>query len=339
MPTTRHIEIDGAINHPLCNGPRRIADAVYIADCRSYHDDTDRARAFIAYCVRNGITEPLVRADMGQTFGGVFTDANCPLYAQEPAADLAAGYASGCLNYRKRVLMGTWAGCEFERFCHIMDLLVVAGLRPIVMFNLLGEAVLDLWGADPATSLGQRVIGVLTLLNASPRAIARNGGKAIPVDNPRENWTGAYRYLRGVMSTTCARIMEDSPVFDRPFMVSNACAVEIIRDDGRLQPASEMMNNQISHAGAYATSDAATGACIDAKHRHAPGHADGWPGSDETIPYALNLDLEDCTAAQVAARDRFGAAEHSIIWGNVADLVKLDALAGAIAAMGERGGN
>jgi len=314
----RYAEVDGAINSPLCMGTNRKAEAVYIADLRPYHDDTARAQEHIAYYVRNGITEPMIRADMGFSFGGIFPIPNCPLSAQDSPQHIADGYASGCLDYKKRIILGDWHGCEYERFCAMADLFVAARLKPIVLFNVLGEATLDLWAADPTTETGQRVLQTLRLLAANPRAIAR--GMTTEVDNPRENWDKPYPFLRKVMNATCFRIMQDSPLFDCPFIVSGACAVPIVRDDGRTQPPCEMMRYQVSHAGAYSHADAATAYCVDAKHRHVDGY---FPN------YALNLNAQDCPPEQVANRDRFGALDYSILWANkVSDVEACLALVG-----------
>lgn len=321
----RFAEVDRAINSPLCNGPRRKADAVFIANCRPYHDDTDRAQEHIAYCIRNGITEPMIRADMGQTFGGVFPIPNCPLSAQDDPQHIADGYASGVLDYRKRIILGPWAGCEFDRFCHIGDMFVAARLRPVVLFNTLGEAVLDLWAADPTTETGARVHQCLTLLGASPRAIARNGGQPIPVDNPRENWAKPYPYLRKVMNTTCGRIMADSPLYNCQYMVANSCAVPINRDDGRLQPACDMAdNNQISHFGYYSAADASSAACVESKYGHG-----GWRD------FACNLNCQDCQPDQVASRDRFGPGGMSILWAD--ELSKVEAVLALTSGTGTSG--
>jgi len=314
----RYAECDGAINSPLCNGPNRKADAVYIANLRPYADDRARAMAHIGYCVRNGITEPMIRADMGFTFGGVFPIPNCPLAAQEDPQHLADGYASGVLDYRKRIFLGDWHGCEYERFCAMADLFVAARLKPIVLFNVLGEATLDLWAADPTTETGQRVLQTLRLLAANPRAIAR--GMTTEVDNPRENWAKPYPFLRKVMNTTCSRIMQDSPLFESPFIVSNSCGVPIIRDDGRTQPPCDMAPNQLSHAGYYDTKDSSTAACVDTKNVHVVAYSPR---------YALNLNAQDCPPEQVANRDRFGALDYSILWANkVSDVEACLALVG-----------
>lgn len=343
-----YAEVDGAMSHRACvpGGP---IIACPILQGVVYEDPAPSTTAAIRYwqAQEGSRTTPrhLLRHDFGRfvNVGRMEGPPNNRKMVGLTVLQIVDFYEQGAIDFRYAYAFPEigWAGREFDATRRTYDLIREAGLTGelVVYLDALGELGLDWWGgSDPS------VAAACTTLIRSARFRERLNDRlpprmrgwsaqqllaALDQFSPdfAEVWPAVDYELRSVINRTAAAWLRAAG-FAGDFIVaaSAAPARPMIRQDGRIQPSSEMQPGQKHNVWYYSN-----GATPDERVRIATIAAMAPASFDPGQEVWTHFDL----AAPIASTFngiRASTRGPCIVWGDAPSLPRLADLAAALAA-------